>query len=165
MNYLGNFIKKLIKDKKISERELARQCNVSHSYLNQLIAGKNPKTKKKISPTLGTLEKLSQGLGVSVETLQKIASGVPEETLLEDKANRSKFLKNLEKNSSEKGILVGSKSDRVISWETWEQIKQAQTFLDSLGVDPSKHSPEDWADLIQDISLVVKIHSEKKNKV
>jgi len=162
LNYLGEFIKKKLNEKKLSERELARICNLSHSYLNQLISGTNPKTKKQISPTLSTLSKLSNGLDLSVEVLQKIALGIPEETIVSNNNNRLKFLNNLEKYSSDEGILVGAKANRVISWEIWNQIKEAQVFLDNLGLDPSEHTEKDWQDLIHDISLIVKIHSEKK---
>jgi transcriptional regulator with XRE-family HTH domain len=162
MNHLGNFIKKKLTEKKLSERELAKSCNLSHTYLNQLIAGKNPKTKKKISPTLGTLEKLANGLCLSAEVLQKIAVGVPEETLLSNTKNRTKFLNSLEKYSTKKGILVGTKIDRVITWDVWNQIKEAHGFLNNFGLDPSEYSEKDWNDLIHDIALIVKIHIERQ---
>jgi len=80
MNYLGKYLKKKLKELKVSEREISAKCGISHSYLNQLIKGVNPSTKKNISPTLITFEKLSIGLGVSVEFLQKVARGI----ILED---------------------------------------------------------------------------------
>lgn len=84
MNYLGRFLKKRLTELKMSEREISARCGISHSYLNQLIKGVNPGTRKNISPTLATFEKLAQGFGVSVEKLQMISRGIKESEIDRD---------------------------------------------------------------------------------
>lgn len=165
MNYLGRFIQQKLCSMEISEREMAKKCNISHSYLNQLIKGTNPTTSKPISPTILTLEKLSRGFKIPVSDLQKIASGTPEEALmLENEEGRNKYLQNIEHKASSTGIPVGSNSDRVIPWDVWEQFKQAQSFISSIGLDPSEYDETAWKSLLQDISLVIKLHNEKLSK-
>lgn len=166
MNTFSLFIKNKLKDLGMSEREMAKKCNISHSYLNQLIKGANPSTNKPISPTIGMLKKLSVGLGMSVDNLQKIANGVPESQLFEQEKtmNTLNMLLEMEKDSSNKGVIIGSNNDRVIPWETWNDIKKAHDFFDTLGLDPSCYSKEDWSDLLDDIALVIKLHAAKQNK-
>ncbi|MDD3014462.1 MAG: helix-turn-helix transcriptional regulator [Candidatus Gastranaerophilales bacterium] len=164
MNYLGNFLNKKIKEMQISEREISSRCGISHSYINQIIKGVNPRTGKSISPTLSTFEKLSKGLGISADDLQKIARGFSEEEVFNNEDNKSKFLEELEKKSTKEGVPVGTKKDKVIPWEIWNQIKEAQNFITCLGLDPSEQSDEEWSDLINDIQLIVKLHMAKKQK-
>lgn len=80
MNHLGRYLKKRLNELKMSEREISAKCGISHSYLNQLIKGINPSTKKRISPTLSTFEKLSEGFGIPIDQLQKISRGIKEES-------------------------------------------------------------------------------------
>jgi len=164
MNYLGKFLEKKIKEMNVSEREISARCGISHSYINQIIKGVNPRTGKSISPTLSTLEKLSKGLNVTSNDLQKIARGIPEEEIFNNKDFKSEFLEKLEKDSTESGVPVGTKKDRVIPWEIWNQIKEAQNFISCLGLDPSEQTEEEWSELINDIQLVVRLHMAKKKK-
>jgi len=164
MNYLGNFLDKKIKEMKISEREISSRCGISHSYINQIIKGVNPRTGKAISPTLSTLEKLAKGLGISIDDLQKIARGYSEEEVFDKIDEKSKFIEELEKNSTNEGIPVGTKKDKFIPWEIWNQIKEAENFISCFGLDPSEQTEEEWLDLINDINLVIKLHMAKKQK-
>jgi len=165
VNYLGKFLQKRLNELGLSEREMAKRCNFSHSYLNQLIKGTNPKTNKSISPTLETLKKLSNGFNVSVENLQKIANGEPEEEVFRHKGfSEEAFMDNLEKNATEKGVPVGSNLDKIIPWEQWNEIKKAQNMFLSIGLDPSEYDQNEWNELLEDIILVVKLHQAKKIK-
>ena len=156
--------KKKIKEMNISEREISARCGISHSYINQIIKGINPRTGKSISPTISTLEKLSKGLDITPNDLQKIVRGIPEEEIFNKSDFKSKFLEELEKESTNEGVPVGTKKDRVIPWEIWNQIKEAQNFIECLGLDPSEQTDEEWKELIDDIHLVVKLHLAKKKK-
>lgn len=162
MNYLGNFLEKKIKSMQISEREISSRCGISHSYINQIIKGVNPRTGKSISPTLSTIEKLSKGLEISVEDLQKIARGYSEEEVFNKIDKNSSFLIEMENNATNEGVPVGTQKDKIIPWEIWNQIKEAQNFIQCLGIDPSEQTDSDWEDLMQDIQLVVKLHLAKK---
>jgi|GEM_PF-2475024 len=164
MNNLGIFIEKKIKEMHISEREISSRCGISHSYINQIIKGVNPRTGKPISPTLSTFEKLSKGLDISADDLQKIARGYSEEEVFNKADDKSKFLEELEKNSTKEGVPVGTKKDKVIPWEIWNQIKEAQNFISCMGLDPSQQTEDEWSDLMNDIHLVIKLHMAKKQK-
>lgn len=148
MNTLGRVIKKRLGELGLSERELAQRCGMSHSYVNQLVKGRNPKTKKHISPTVGTLQKLSTGLEMSPEALQSL--------VLADK--RTDFLHSAETRSTPQGVVVGSSEDRVIPTELWQKIKQAQDFMACIGLDPSQYNEDDWKKLLDDLKLVVESH-------
>jgi len=69
MNPLGDFIKKNREDKGLSLREFAKRCDLSHSYIDSLEKGYDGKTKKPVSPTLETIEKLAIGLNIMATEL------------------------------------------------------------------------------------------------
>ena len=136
MNYLGKYLKKRLKELKMSEREVSSKCGISHSYLNQLIKGVNPSTRKNISPTLATFEKLGKGFGVSIEHLQKIARGQVDY----NKNSRKKFL---DENYAE------------YPPEMIKQIKDFQDFMMEIGFDKSKKTEKEWCSIIAGIKEIV----------
>jgi len=150
MNYLGKYLKKKLKELKVSEREISAKCGISHSYLNQLIKGVNPSTKKNISPTLITFEKLSQGLGVSVEFLQKVARGIIQEDEYfeaEKKVVIDKFLNSENKN---------------ISPDLLKQINDFQNFISIVGLDNKTRSENEWTELIFELKSLIGKHMQEK---
>jgi transcriptional regulator with XRE-family HTH domain len=70
MNKLGDLIKAKRESMKLSLREFADMCNVSHSYIKNLEDG-DPRTGRNISPTLDYLERIAPVLGMSLEDLLK----------------------------------------------------------------------------------------------
>ena len=150
MNYLGKYLKKKLKELKVSEREISAKCGISHSYLNQLIKGINPSTKKNISPTLITFEKLSKGLDVSVEFLQRIARGIiqEDEYFTEEKNIVSdKFLNSENKN---------------ISPDLLKQIGDFQNFISIVGLDNKTRSENEWSELIYELKFLIGKHMQEK---
>jgi len=150
MNYLGKYLKKKLKELKVSEREISAKCGISHSYLNQLIKGVNPSTKKNISPTLITFEKLSNGLDVSVEFLQKVARGIiQEEKYFEAEKNLviDKFLDSENKN---------------ISPDLLKQINDFQNFISIIGLDNKTRSENEWTELIYELKSLIEKHMKEK---
>ncbi len=146
MNYLGKYLKKIIKEKKVSEREIASRCGISHSYLNQLIKGMNPSTHKRISPTLVTFEKLSKGFGVSVDCLQQVARGLVRN---ENDLHFNQSLNSLDN----------------VSPNMIRQITDFKDFILLFGEEHSDNSEEEWNELIGKIKIVIKEHVEEKSKV
>ncbi|GAW28952.1 helix-turn-helix domain-containing protein [Carboxydocella sp. ULO1] len=69
MDKLGEYIRNKRKERGLSLRECARLCDISHSYLDSLEKGKDPRTNKPVSPTIDTLKKISKGLGVPIKEL------------------------------------------------------------------------------------------------
>lgn len=53
----------------ISQRELARRCDLSNSYISFIENEYNPRTGKPIVPTLEQYQKLANGMGLSVQQL------------------------------------------------------------------------------------------------
>lgn len=149
MNYLGKYLKKKLKDLKVSEREISAKCGISHSYLNQLIKGVNPSTKKNISPTLATFEKLSNGLEVSVEFLQKVARGIIQEN--EYSASEKKVV--------DKFIDAENKN---ISPDLLKQINDFQNFISIVGLDNTTRSENEWTELIYELKSLIGKHMQEK---
>jgi transcriptional regulator with XRE-family HTH domain len=63
LRLLGENLARLLRDKGLSQSELARRAGVSPTYLNQVLSGKNA------SPKLAHLEKMADVLGVTVSKL------------------------------------------------------------------------------------------------
>ena len=132
----------------MSERELASRCGISHSYLNQLIKGINPSTKKTISPTLSTLEKLSKGSGVSVEALQRITRGVF------DNGRENQLVKDIEFNIA--NLHYPQKFEN--------QIKDFQDFMQELNINRHYKTEADWTELISTVKKTIENHVETKKQ-
>ena len=66
---IGTIIKQYRLDNKISIRDFAEKCGVSHSYIAMLEIRKNSKTGEPIVPTIAMLKKISSGLGITVNEL------------------------------------------------------------------------------------------------
>lgn len=68
-NKLGAFLKEWRKERSLGLRDLSKLTGISHAYLHVLEAGVDPRTKRPVSPTLQSLQKLSAGLNVSLEVI------------------------------------------------------------------------------------------------
>lgn len=68
-NKLGAFLKEWRKERNLGLRDLSKLTGISHAYLHVLEAGVDPRTKRPVSPTLHSLQKLSAGLNVSLEVI------------------------------------------------------------------------------------------------
>jgi len=143
MNYLGRYLKKKLKEMKASEREISAKCGISHSYLNQLIKGINPSTKKTISPTLLTFEKLSEGLDVSVDFLQRVARGIinDEDAYIPE--------------SSKMSLHILDSGNVNLTKELIHEIQDFNAFLRKVGLDSKKRSEEEMTELISRLKKVI----------
>ena len=56
----------------ISQREFARACNLSNSYISFLENESNPRTGRPIVPTLDQYRKIAEGMRISVHQLFKM---------------------------------------------------------------------------------------------
>ncbi|MEN6411754.1 MAG: helix-turn-helix transcriptional regulator [Veillonellales bacterium] len=70
-NKLGRFIRE--KRGNESLRDLAKRCGVSHTLIDTLEKGYDPRTHKPARPTVDSLKKISLGLGVHVLELLLLA--------------------------------------------------------------------------------------------
>lgn len=66
---LGDYIRIYRKKNKLSQREFAKNCNLSNGYISMLERGINPNTKEPITPSLIQLKKLADGMSVTVNDI------------------------------------------------------------------------------------------------
>lgn len=66
---LSVLIENKMRQTKMSLRDFAEKCNLSHSYVRNIRKGFDPRTGKQIRPTVETLEKLAGGLGLTLNEL------------------------------------------------------------------------------------------------
>lgn len=66
---LGDYIRIYRKNNKLSQREFAKNCNLSNGYISMLERGINPNTKEPITPSLIQLKKLADGMSVTVNDI------------------------------------------------------------------------------------------------
>ncbi|QWG71332.1 helix-turn-helix domain-containing protein [Bacillus mycoides] len=66
---LGEIIKDYRFNNKLSLRDFAQKCDVSHTYIDKLEKGVDSRTGKPVEPTLLVIEKISKALNKRTETL------------------------------------------------------------------------------------------------
>lgn len=69
---LGEWIKEYRKEHGISMQVMADMCGFSKAYVGMLEKGINPTTKRPISPTMQTFQKIADGVGIDVNELIKV---------------------------------------------------------------------------------------------
>lgn len=67
MNYIGEYIKKYRGD--MSLREFAKKCDISHTHLDSIEKGIDPRTGKPVRITVDTLKKIAKTMGMSINDL------------------------------------------------------------------------------------------------
>lgn len=70
--YLGELIKKYRTEQNISQRDFAKLCNLSHTYIAALEKNIDPRTGNPIAPTLDTVKYVSKAMNMSIETVLHI---------------------------------------------------------------------------------------------
>lgn len=74
MDYkLGEFLTSERKKRDLSLRDFADELGISHTYLQNLEKGSDPRTGNPVSPTVEKLDLISKSLGVSLDFLIKLA--------------------------------------------------------------------------------------------
>lgn len=81
---LGDLIKEYRIKNKLSLRDFAQKCGLSHSYISALEKNIDPRTGKPIAPTLDTVKYISKGMNLSIEEILKILDDEQEFTINKD---------------------------------------------------------------------------------
>ncbi len=81
-NEFGEFVKSRRIELGLSLRDLANITTLSHSYIDSMERGVNPKTGNPVSPTVETLFKLAQGLNVKLEDMVSMSLPVSSSQLM-----------------------------------------------------------------------------------
>lgn len=84
MNYIGDFIKKYRGD--MSLREFADKCGISHTHLDSIEKGIDPRTGKPVRVTVDTLKKIAKTMGMTINDLLIQSGDVKIEDLQFDNA-------------------------------------------------------------------------------
>lgn len=69
MKNLGDIIKEYRLDHDLSLREFSKKCGLSHTYIDKLEKGVDPRSQKPVEPTLDALEKISAAIDLSLDEL------------------------------------------------------------------------------------------------
>lgn len=67
MNYIGNYIRQY--RGKMSLREFAKKCDISHTHLDSIEKGFDPRTGKPVCITVETLKKIANAMNMSINDL------------------------------------------------------------------------------------------------
>lgn len=66
---LSELIKQYRRENKLSQREFARNCGLSHSLISLIEMGRNPQTNKPMAQDLDTYKKLADGMGITLQSM------------------------------------------------------------------------------------------------
>ncbi|MGN1269390.1 MAG: helix-turn-helix domain-containing protein [Clostridia bacterium] len=78
LNYRNSF------NPKISQRDFAKKCGLSHTYIAALEKNIDPRTGKPIAPTLDTVKFVAKAMNIHIEDLLKMLDNEQEFKLNED---------------------------------------------------------------------------------
>lgn len=70
--FLGDLIKQYRTINKLSLRDFASRCGLSHTYISALEKNIDPRTGKPIAPTLDTVKYVAKGMNTSIEEILKV---------------------------------------------------------------------------------------------
>ena len=68
----------------MSQRQFALVCGLSNGYISMLEKNTNPNTGVSITPTIPALQKISKGLGISLNELFALVDDIPVDLLKSD---------------------------------------------------------------------------------
>lgn len=71
---IGDKLREIRLKKNLSLREAAEKVGLSHTYLNALEKGHDPRTGRAMNPSARTLVRIAEGYGIPLEELLRMAS-------------------------------------------------------------------------------------------
>lgn len=88
MNYIGEYIRKYRGE--ISLRDFADKCGISHTHLDSIEKGIDPRTGKPVKVTVETLKKIANAMNMTINDLLIKSGDVKTEDLIFDNTEPSK---------------------------------------------------------------------------
>lgn len=88
--FLGDLIKQYRTTNKLSLRDFAQRCGLSHTYISALEKNIDPRTGKPIAPTLDTVKYIANGMNTSVEDVLKVLDDQQEFVVNQDLSSNHK---------------------------------------------------------------------------
>lgn len=102
MNLLGDYIKKYRAEHNLSLRQFARICDISHTHIDSIERGVDPRTGKVVKITNETILKIAKAIDVKPDFLFNLSIGIDSskeekefEILAAHKASPNKEVKNI----------------------------------------------------------------------
>ena len=83
-NYVGEYIKKYRGD--TSLRDFAQKCGISHTHLDSIEKGFDPRTNKPVKVTVDTLKKIANAMNMTINDLLLKSGDVKIDDLVFDNA-------------------------------------------------------------------------------
>ena len=74
---IGEIVKKYREDHGMSQRQFAKACGLTNAYISILEKDFFISEGRKITPTLGTLRNIANGLNMSLQDLMEMADDMP----------------------------------------------------------------------------------------
>ncbi|MEW6230614.1 MAG: helix-turn-helix transcriptional regulator [Bacillota bacterium] len=74
MKEIGDRLREIRVKRNLSLREAAEKVGISHTYLNALEKGHDPRTGRLANPSTRTLVRIAKGYGIPLEELLRMAS-------------------------------------------------------------------------------------------
>ena len=71
-NNLGEYVRKMRGDKSL--RDFARQCGLSHTHIDSIEKGFDPRTSRPVNISLDVLSKIANGTGSDINYLSSLAA-------------------------------------------------------------------------------------------
>ena len=128
MNLIGEYIKNYRGD--ISLREVAKKCNISHTHLDSIEKGYDPRTGKPVSVTVETLKKIAKAMNMTINDLLIESGDVQLKDLQLDKAlSSNQFDEKNKKYITDNGIEIYIPVDKEI---TADDILDIQDVLNDI---------------------------------
>lgn len=93
----------------LSQRQLAAQCNLSTGYISLIEKEINPQTGKRMVPTLQVLNKLSTGMGLSLDEL--LSSCDDMDVSLSSGVDTSAINPDFALNAHERAVIIAYRSN------------------------------------------------------
>lgn len=90
MNLLGEYIKNYRKEHELSLRQFAKMCDISHTHIDSIERGVDPRTGKTVKISNETILKIANAIDVKPDYLFNLSIGVAVST--ETNNNKDEFI-------------------------------------------------------------------------
>ncbi|MCR4401485.1 MAG: helix-turn-helix domain-containing protein [Firmicutes bacterium] len=75
MNQIGDKLREIRIQRRLSLREAAEKVGISHTYLSALERGRDARTGRPVNPSAKTLMRIANGYGIAAQDLLRLATG------------------------------------------------------------------------------------------
>ena len=90
-NNIGDYIRKYRGD--LSLRDFAKKCGISHTHLDSIEKGFDPRTGKEVRVTVDTLKKIANAMGLTINELLTVSGEIEDDNDSIDK--KKEYIKTI----------------------------------------------------------------------